>query len=198
MSWSTSFVVVEGRGVADVIAAIGLVPHGTDMASAEDVLSGRDLPFAAETALAEIEGWCVIADSCGAIFSDIEGRGEIDILSRGTRAAGFLIGGSTGTCALRLCVDGIEQRFVIHEAGTIVEERGAPLPEEANIPMPRWGYDDDWILTVLERLTGLTWATIEPYEFLLASPLPASLPDHSGATRLGFWAGLRRQEGYSN
>jgi hypothetical protein len=134
MSLRTSFIVVEGRTVADVLATACLVPLDS-MVPAEAVLSGGDLPAGAETAVAAIDGWCVIADGYGMIIGDLDGRGVvIENLSRGTRAAGFLVGGPI--CAFRLYADGVEQRFIVHDTRTIVEERGYPRAEEANIPMP--------------------------------------------------------------
>jgi len=174
MSWSMSFFAVKDRSIADILQTIGQASVTGAIISGQEALA-LDLPDGHELALAEIQGWCVVSEPLG-VIADSEGDwGDLlPSFSHGTIALDFYLFGGTGTCTLRLCENGEERRFVFHETGEIREERGAPLPEEATIPMPAWGYDEDWVFAVFEHVTGLTRDTILSAHFTLASALTLS------------------------
>ncbi len=170
MSWSMGFVVVRDCRSSDVLGCIQGACLTGESVAADDVFTS-ELPFGARLSLAEVDGWCIIVEPFGLLFIDVlDGHGDIlSALSKGTAAMGFFLAGITGTCAFRLCIDGVERRWIMHEARQIVDERGTAILEELGIPMPAWGYDEDWVFTLLERLTGLTWSQLQAHRFALAS-----------------------------
>ncbi len=170
MSWSMGFVVVRDCRSPDVLSRIqGVRLTGESVAAAE--VFTMELPLGSHLSVAEVDGWCVITEPFGLLFTDIlDVYGDIlGVLSRGTVAMGFFLAGGMGTCAFRLCIDGVERRWIMYEAREIVDERGTAIPEELDIPMRAWGYDEDWVFILLERVTGLTWSQLEAHRFALAS-----------------------------
>lgn len=175
-----SFVVVKGCAFADALQRIGGGHLAGSTVAAEEVFTSKP-PAGAALGLAETDGWCVLMDPLGLLVTG-GGCGDLlPLLSEGTVALGFFLAGSTGTCAFRLCSDGVERRWVIHEAGATLEERSVPLAEEAAIAKPAWGYDEAWVFTLLERLTGLTWARLVAQSFALASAPDLYRPRSDGA-----------------
>lgn len=73
------------------------------------------------------------------------------------RALFFWMDGSTNTYGIRYVVGRQVVRTVTHRhrTATPLPEQGAPLPEEDGIPKPSWGYDADWVFTLIFRLMGV-------------------------------------------
>lgn len=73
----------------------------------------------------------------------------------GTRALAVVFSSVTSTYGFWLYDDGALVRQAIFESGEPVDEVGQPLPMEADVPIPSWGHDEDFVWAVIHEVTGL-------------------------------------------
>jgi hypothetical protein len=115
-----------------------------------------------DCAAAVIKGWLVLWDPLGHLSRSE--RGEVfraGLVGKGT-ALSVTMEGTTDSYGFRWITNGEVRRDLEYvESSTVVEDTGTALSEEANINLPEWGRDADWVFTVVERLTGLSWEDLE-------------------------------------
>jgi hypothetical protein len=92
-------------------------------------------------------------------------------LSLGTQSLGFLLSSVASVYGFCLYEEGQARRRILYLNGKVMNgeftrELGPALPAEAKIPRPSWGYDEDWVFTLLKRLTGIGWAVFEAQPFV--------------------------------
>jgi hypothetical protein len=169
MGWNTSIIAVWHKTAAELLNAQlrSYAPTGA-IVSAE-VASTSHLE--ADLALADIKGWCVITQPGGALAMDDDMMAD---LSLGGRSLGFLLSSVASVYAFSLYGQGQEQRRIVYRDGRVVDERGPALPAEAGIARPSWGYDEDWVFTLLKRLTGIGWAVFEAQQFTAVAASPGA------------------------
>jgi hypothetical protein len=145
MGWNTSIIAVRGRTVAELLnAQLGsYAPTGATVSA--EIASTSHLE--ADLALAEILGWCVITQPGEALAMNDDLMADL----------------SLGAVAR---LSAVERRRILYLNGMVTDELGPALPAEAAITRPSWGYDEDWVFTLLERLTGIGWAVFEAQWFV--------------------------------
>ena len=75
--------------------------------------------------------------------------------------------GTTDTYWFRYYAKGELQRSIKYTQRSEVEEStGGPHPAEANVKLPKWGRDEDWGFTVLERITKITRKQLDEATYL--------------------------------
>jgi hypothetical protein len=161
MGWNTSIIAVRGRTVAELLKAQlrSYTPTGATVSA--EIASTSHLE--ADLALAEIMGWCVITQPGGALAMNDD---MMEDLSLGARSLGFLLSSVASVYGFCLYVGGQERRRILYLNGEVTDELGPALPAEAAIARPSWGYDEDWVFTLLKRLTGIGWAEFEAQRFV--------------------------------
>jgi hypothetical protein len=161
MGWKTSIIAVRGSTVTELLDAQLRSYSPTGATVSAEVASTSHLE--ADLALAEILGWCVITQPHGALAMDDHMMAD---LSLGARSIGFLLSSIASVYGFCLYEEGQERRRILYLNGKVTDELGPPLPAEAAIPRPSWGYDEDWVFTLLKRLTGIGWAVFEAQRFV--------------------------------
>jgi hypothetical protein len=54
----------------------------------------------------------------------------------------------------------------LYDSGEIAEEVGEMLEQERGIEFPEWGPDEDYVFSMIERLTGIDIAMLESVSFM--------------------------------
>ena len=158
MGWNTSALFVRGRSIDDVLGFLPDVfayePTGQEV-SADTAWSTTP---GARLYLAREGDWCQLWDPDQRFpprverIIDTDGPGTL----RGTKALAVLFSGVISRYALWLYDDGDLARHVCYHDGEPVERFGDPLPIEAEIEIPSWGPDEDFLWGVIKAVTGLT------------------------------------------
>jgi hypothetical protein len=76
----------------------------------------------------------------------------------GTRALAVIFSSVTSMYGFWLYDDGDLVRRAIYESGELIDSVGRPLPDESDITIPEWGHDEDFVWTMIEKITGLTYS----------------------------------------
>jgi hypothetical protein len=123
-----------------------------------------------DCAAAEIDGWLVLWDPIGHLSRGERGEEFRGRLIRGGTALSVTMEGTTDTYGFTWIVDGKVRRDLAYEQRReVIVDEGEPLPEEANIKLPKWGRDEDWTFTLVERLTGVRRRDLEEARYFRVS-----------------------------
>lgn len=159
MVWNAQLLLVEKVDAARIVDALKLPAPG-----------GRfvGLPSTGAAAAAgKVRGW-------GALVRPAAAPGATDAqlaaLSKGARAFAFTLASARTLFAYAWWVDGKCVRKASYEAGEEVEAVGPQLRAERGIPLPDLGPDEDFVLTLLERLTGLTAEDLDDERYEVLGP----------------------------
>ncbi|GAA0525634.1 hypothetical protein GCM10010172_02630 [Paractinoplanes ferrugineus] len=64
---------------------------------------------------------------------------------------------ASSTYGFTLFTDGERIRHYVYADGVAVEDEGTPLPAEAEVPVPSWGPDEDFLWSIITAVTGLRY-----------------------------------------
>lgn len=155
MSWNTCVLLAEGKSLADMKRVIPDVFRVTERTvgweDAGSVSLGNDI------ALGELPGWGVLWTPNARVVSFPE---VLEAASRGGRAVSIILGGGSDYYEFSLYADGGEVRRLVRQRGKLVEEAGAPIPEEAKLD---WRDEEDTLFDLARRLTGLEVASFDTW-----------------------------------
>ena len=159
MSWNTLLAFVEHLNPEQVLA---LLPEYT--------VQARALAFEAASsvtldgvALAGTPGWTVL---CSPLDEPFPGEAFLTRASAGGRALLLTLAGTGGVYGFSLFAGGEHVREVVYADFELVEEQGAPLPQEpAGSEYQEFGHQEDWLFGLMEALTGLTLNTLAALEY---------------------------------
>lgn len=159
MVWNAQLLLVEKVDAARVVDALTLPAPGGRFVS---------LPSTGAVAAAgEVRGWGAVVRHAGAPPPT---PAQLAALSKGTRAFAFTLASARTLFGYAWWVDGKCVRAATHEAGEEVEAEGTQLRAERGIPLPDLGPDEDFVLTLLERLTGLTIEELDDGRYEVLGP----------------------------
>ncbi|MFI5937903.1 hypothetical protein [Actinoplanes sp. NPDC051494] len=63
----------------------------------------------------------------------------------------------SSTYGFTLFTEGERTRHYVYAEGAVVEDEGTPLPVEAEIALPSWGPDEDFLWSIITAVTGLRY-----------------------------------------
>lgn len=159
MVWNAQLLLVEKVDAARIVDALKLPPPGGRFVS---------LPSTGAVAAAgKVRGWGALVRAAAAPAAT---DAQLAALSKGTRAFAFTLASAKTIFAYAWWVDGKCVRKALHEAGEEVETVGPQLRAERGIPLPDLGPDEDFVLTLLERVTGLTGEDLDDERYEVLGP----------------------------
>lgn len=151
MGWQITAFCVEHMTPQELIADFPCSFLPTEQTfHAADVFSAMlPVPFA----IGQLGTWTVLCDP----LCIITWREQmLAAFSRGRRIFAFVVEGVASIYGFWYFVDGYLVREVLFQEGVCVEEEGTLLPEERALRRP-WGYDEENVLRLFERVTGFGW-----------------------------------------
>jgi len=161
MGYSTNLLVLANQSLGDVIA-VAPWPTCKLTRAHRDVDGTTAMSGAVTHAAAEIGVNLVWWDR----------RGELacahyhDVYEQLSRSGPLLMAhfdSVTSNYGVSYYTAGALRRYVGYVSGQLRSNvcKGSPLDEEIDIVRPAWGYDEDWVFTLVERLFGLGHIALE-------------------------------------
>jgi hypothetical protein len=158
VGFSTSALFVEGA-VEDIVAKPRILGSFTG-----ELVRGTDGSNRWQFAVAQLASWVAIIDPDGQLFDE-------SFACSATQRTLWISMRSVVSCyGFIYWIGGRVVRQVIYIDNRPTREIGMPLAEEAGIELPSWGYDEDWIFTMVRRLTGIGWGDLESSRFAVMQP----------------------------
>jgi hypothetical protein len=168
MGYHTNAVLVRGRKLADLAKALPDVYSAPDAdderLSFDEAVAGSLEP---DCAVAEIGDWLVVWDPIGQLSFGPHGEDFREQLFAHAEAMAVTLEGSSDLYAFHYYADGkLIRALTYEERNRVIEDEGAPLPVEKDITLPKWGRDESWIFTLIERVTGLGFDQLDGDHYL--------------------------------
>jgi hypothetical protein len=165
MGWNTSALFVRDRSIDDVL---GFLPDVFEYEPTRKELTA-DYAWSSSPGrclyLADEGGWCQLWDPDQRIpprvgdLIEMDGPGAL----KGTQALAVVFSSVMSTYALWLYDDANLVRHICFMDGEPAEVFGEPLPVEAQIEIPSWGPDEDFLWSVIRAVTGLNSNIDQPF-----------------------------------
>lgn len=155
MSWNTIAFFFEGTAARTFVPTLEPGSLTSEFLDLERAASTDLVP---DMAFAEVGGWTVIwapgekLDAIACLLEYFSGR---------RRALAVKLNALTSTYGFFWYVDGVPMREILYRPEGTAMAGGLPLAEEEGIHRPSWGYDESYIFTIVERLTGISMADLE-------------------------------------
>ncbi|GCE25227.1 hypothetical protein KDA_07110 [Dictyobacter alpinus] len=148
MLWHTTAFCIEEMTIEEFIAHFpsSFLLTGQTFKARQAFSAGLPVPFA----VSQIEAWTVLCDPLSIITWREQMLAEF---SQGRRIFAFVIESAANTYGFWYFVDGQLLRHIMFQEGECVEEEGEILVEEKGI-QDSWGYTEEGIFILLERITG--------------------------------------------
>jgi hypothetical protein len=144
------------------------MPVGRLTAALPDRYFETDDPIDARMAFSPALGPDTAVTSVGALTVLCDPRGELTgsaewlrRLSVGRKLLALVRHDADGLHGFSTLEDGTMRRRVVYQDGALVEAAGEPIPEEDGLGHPAFGLWRDDILTLVARVTGVSWAELE-------------------------------------
>ncbi len=157
MGWNTIAFFAEGDPSTTLMPAFEDSWTPTDNELALDEASSSGL--APDMAFAEVKGWSALWAPGQETLAEVAEL--VDDLSVAGRALAVVLSGVTSSYGFLWSIDGEITRAIYYADDEPAIDRGAALPEEEGIDRPSWGYDEDWIFTIVSRLTGISYQDLD-------------------------------------
>ena len=163
MGWNTSAVFVRDRTPESLLSLLGGAPvESVGEVSADEATAS----FPADRVYVQGDGsWSQLWDPAARTVLDPDALMTIEAteILLGTVALVVLVFTTSETFGLWYYEDGALTRCVVYSEGECVEEIGEQLPDEAAVPVPADGVDEDYIFSVAHALTGQTLDLDTPF-----------------------------------
>jgi len=165
MGWTTTGFIAANRSLDEVLGALPDVFTRTgEMVDSEQAMSSVLAP---NFAVAQVGSHVVFWDPNGNLAAGPMGEFARQALSRGGWLLAFTLASVESRYGVRYYVDGALRRGIAYASGRQVEQHGEPLPEEQDIPAPEWGYDEDWVFTLVRKLAGVAFRALDEADYEL-------------------------------
>ena len=151
MGWHTAAFFVEQMTIDELIADFPSTFLYTGQSfHIEEAFSALPVPFA----VGQIGSWTMLCDPlCIITWRDK----LLASFSQGRRILAVVMESASATYGFWYYIDGTLIRHVMYQEDRCVEAHGAILPEEQVGELASDSYDEEYMLAILNRLTGLTW-----------------------------------------
>jgi hypothetical protein len=151
MGWHTAAFFVEQMTTDELIAGFpGTFTYTGQSFQVAEAFSALPVPFA----VGQVGAWTMLCDPlCIITWRDK----LLASFSQGRRILAWIMESTSSTCGFWYYVDGELIRHILYQEDSSVEEQGHILRVEQEREVLHGPYDEDYILWMLERLTGLTW-----------------------------------------
>jgi hypothetical protein len=147
MGWNTSVLFRQGVSADEAVDDLAITEFGGAVVDAEKATGGSE-PNALYAA--ESGGWVQVWNPAMDLVVGWEPTDTATALTA-------FFSSVSSTYGFTLFVDGELARRYVYSEGAVVEDEGTPLPAEAEIVLPSWGPDEDFIWSVITAVTGVTY-----------------------------------------
>lgn len=147
MGWNTSVLFRQGVAVDEAVDDLAITEFSGELVDAEQATSTLkpDALYAAESG-----GWAQVWNPASDLVIGWEPTDSASALV-------VFFSSVASTYGFTLFTDGEAVRRYVHSEGEVVEDEGEPLPIEAQVTLPSWGPDEDFLWSVITAVTGLAY-----------------------------------------
>lgn len=164
MGWNNKLMIVGNRRLDELLPRLPIPPaRSGEMVDSESAMGGAVDGIAA----AEIGPHVVLWDRWGRVACSHHHSTYEELSRRGPLFMAYLKGVSSSYGISYYEAGGL-RRYIGWDSGRERQShqglslaRGAPLPAEADIAAPAWGYDENWVFTLAERLMNVPFSALE-------------------------------------
>ena len=147
MGWNTSVLFRQGVTADEAVDDLAITEFSGELVAAEQATSALkpDALYAAESG-----GWAQVWNPMMDVVMGWEP----------TDPGGALVvffSSVSSTYGFTLFTDGERTRHYVYADGAVAEDEGTPLPVEAEIALPSWGPDEDFLWSIITAVTGFRY-----------------------------------------
>jgi hypothetical protein len=147
MGWNTSVLFRQGVTADEAVDDLAITEFSGELVGAEQATSALkpDALYAAESG-----GWAQVWNPMMDVVMSWEPTEPATALV-------VFFSSVSSTYGFTLFTNGERSRHYVYAEGAIVEDEGTPLPVEAEIAVPSWGPDEDYLWSIVTAVTGLRY-----------------------------------------
>ncbi|MBU2667159.1 hypothetical protein KOI35_26990 [Actinoplanes bogorensis] len=147
MGWNTSVLFVRDRTADEAVDELAITEFSGELVEADQATSALkpDALYAADSG-----GWAQVWNPRMDVVMGWEPTGPADALV-------VFFSSVSSTYGFSLFTNGERTRYYVFAEGVAVEDEGTPLPVEAEIAVPTWGPDEDFLWSIITAVTGLRY-----------------------------------------
>ncbi|MBM2623890.1 hypothetical protein JIG36_51220 [Actinoplanes sp. LDG1-06] len=147
MGWNTSVLFVKGVTADEAVDDLAITEFSGELVEADRATSALkpDALYAADPA-----GWAQVWNPRMDVVMGWEPTGPVDALV-------VFFSSVSSTYGFSLFTGGERTRHYVYAEGAVVEDEGTPLPVEAEVALPSWGPDEDFLWSIITAVTSLRY-----------------------------------------
>lgn len=147
MGWNTSVLFRQAVTADEAVDDLAITEFSGELVGAEQATSGLkpDELYAAES-----HGWAQVWNPAMDLVMSWEPTDQATALV-------VFFSSVSSTYGFSLFTGGERTRHYVYAEGSVVENEGEPLAVEAEITLPSWGPDEDFLWSVITAVTGLKY-----------------------------------------